>query len=159
MTVCCAGWIGFQYFVNIYMFRAYLGPSSEGKPYVYNNWYLLFFLDDWNSNPIRTTDSHLKRISTNYCIRTVVSPVDRPRYARKMQRLSKYTRNKLCIKLGFVYTLTSNYVQLIVVAYSKLTQYKANWLLYVPLHSASINSTICSRIVISVFYTDLRIQH
>jgi len=33
------------YFVNLYMFRAYLGPSSEVQPYVYNNWYLLFFLD------------------------------------------------------------------------------------------------------------------
>jgi len=34
------------YFVNLYMFRAYLGPSSGGKPYAYKNWYLLFFLDD-----------------------------------------------------------------------------------------------------------------
>ena len=60
-------------FVNLYMFRAYLGPLSGGttvciqqlvltilfrwlsvvqanhqevQPYVYNNWYLLFFLDD-----------------------------------------------------------------------------------------------------------------
>jgi hypothetical protein len=32
------------YFVNLYMFRAYLGPSSGGTTYVYNNWYLLFFL-------------------------------------------------------------------------------------------------------------------
>jgi len=30
------------YFVNVYMFRAYLDPSSGGKPYVYNNWDLLF---------------------------------------------------------------------------------------------------------------------
>jgi len=34
------------YFVNLYMFRAYLGPSSGVKPYVYNSWYLLFFLED-----------------------------------------------------------------------------------------------------------------
>jgi len=34
------------YFVNLYMFRAYLGPSSGGKPYVYNNWNLIVFLDD-----------------------------------------------------------------------------------------------------------------
>ena len=34
------------YFVNLYTFRASLGPSSGGKPYVYNSWYLLFFLDD-----------------------------------------------------------------------------------------------------------------
>jgi len=31
----------FVYFVKLYMFQAYLDPS-----YVYNNWYLLFFLDD-----------------------------------------------------------------------------------------------------------------
>jgi hypothetical protein len=50
------------YFVNLYMFRPYLCPLSGGKPYVYNNWYLLFFLDDcllscfdWISNPTRTT--------------------------------------------------------------------------------------------------------
>ena len=34
------------YFVNHYMFRPYLGPSSGGTTYVYNNWYLLLFLDD-----------------------------------------------------------------------------------------------------------------
>jgi len=35
------------YFINLYMFRAYLGPSSGGTPYGYNSWYLLFFfLDD-----------------------------------------------------------------------------------------------------------------
>jgi hypothetical protein len=36
------------YFVNLYMFRAYLGSSSGGtvQLYVYNNWYLLFLLDD-----------------------------------------------------------------------------------------------------------------
>jgi hypothetical protein len=34
------------YFVNLYMFQAYLGSSSGGKPYVYNNWYFLLFLDD-----------------------------------------------------------------------------------------------------------------
>ena len=30
------------YFVSLYMFRLYLGPSSAGTPYVYNNWYLYF---------------------------------------------------------------------------------------------------------------------
>jgi len=34
------------YFVNLYMFRVYLGPSSGGTSYVYNNWYSLFLLDD-----------------------------------------------------------------------------------------------------------------
>ena len=33
------------YFVNLYMFQAYLGSSSGGKSYVYNSWYL-FFLDE-----------------------------------------------------------------------------------------------------------------
>jgi len=55
------------YFVNLYMFRSYLGPSSGGKPYVYNSWYLLFFLDDcllsWlDWNPTRTTGSYLKKV-------------------------------------------------------------------------------------------------
>jgi len=35
------------YFVNLYMLREYLDTSSGGKPYVYNIWYLLFFLDDY----------------------------------------------------------------------------------------------------------------
>jgi len=53
----------------------------------------------------RSTDSHLQRItSTNCCIHTVVPPDDRPRYARNMHRLTKYTKNKLCIKLVFLYT-------------------------------------------------------
>ena len=34
------------YFVNLYVFRAYISPSWGGKMYVYNNLYLLFFLDD-----------------------------------------------------------------------------------------------------------------
>jgi len=50
---------------------------EEVQPYVYNHWYLLFFLDDYvlswlDSIPTRTTDSLLKRIiSTNCCIHTV----------------------------------------------------------------------------------------
>jgi len=68
------------YFVNLYVFQAYLGPSSGGTNvcidhlvriilfrrlcvvlFGYNNWYLLLFLDncllswlDWN-NPTRKT--------------------------------------------------------------------------------------------------------
>jgi len=52
---------------------------------------LLFFLDDcllswldWNTSPTRTTDTHLKRVSTNCCIHTAVPPDDGPRYARNM---------------------------------------------------------------------------
>jgi len=37
------------------------------------------------SNPTRTTDSHLKRmISTNCCVHAVVPSDDGPRYARNM---------------------------------------------------------------------------
>ena len=43
------------YFVNLCMFQAYLGPLSGGTTF----------------NPTRTTDSHLKRISTKCCIHTV----------------------------------------------------------------------------------------
>jgi hypothetical protein len=75
---------------------------------VYNIWYLLFLVDycllswmNWN----RTTVSHLKRIISTECrTHTVVSPDDGPRYARKTYRLTKYTKNKLCIKLVFLYT-------------------------------------------------------
>jgi len=90
---------------------------QELQLYVYNIWYLLFFIDDcllswldwldWN-NPTRTTDCHLIRIiSTNCCIHTVVPPDDGHRYARNMYMLTKYTKNKLCIKLGFLYTIIS----------------------------------------------------
>jgi hypothetical protein len=61
-------------------------------------------------NPPRTTDIHLlvKRIlSTNCCIHKVVPPDDGPRYARNMYRLTKYTKNKLCIKLVFFNTIIS----------------------------------------------------
>jgi len=43
------------------------------------------FLFGLDSNPKKTTDSHLKRIiSTNCCTHTVVPPDDGPRYARNM---------------------------------------------------------------------------
>jgi hypothetical protein len=51
--------------------------------------------------------SHLNRIiSTSCCINTVVPHDDGPRYTRNMQRLTKYTKNKLCMKLVFLYTIT-----------------------------------------------------
>ena len=84
------------YFLNIHMYRTYLGPSSGGC----TGWI--------GSNQTRTTDSHLKTIiSTNCCIHTVVPLDDGPRYARNMQSLTKYTKNKLCIKLTFLYTIIS----------------------------------------------------
>jgi hypothetical protein len=46
-------------------------------------------------------------ISTNCCIHTAVPPGDGPRYAQNMQKLTKYTKNKLCIKFGFLYTIVS----------------------------------------------------
>jgi len=49
------------YFVNLYMFRAYLGSSSGGTTICPLCW-----LDC--SNSTSTTDSYLKRISTNCCI-------------------------------------------------------------------------------------------
>jgi len=105
------------YFVNLYIFRAYLGPSSGGTAVCTQQPVLIIRLDDcllswldWycSSNPTRTTDSHLKRIiTTNCCIHTVVPPDDGPRYARNMLRLTKYTKNKVCIKLVFLYTIIS----------------------------------------------------
>ena len=84
MAVCFPGWNGL-----VILFR-----------------WLSVVLVGLESNPTRTTDSHLKRIiSTNCCIHTVVPPDDGPRYARNMQRLTKYTKNKLCIKLVFLYTI------------------------------------------------------
>jgi hypothetical protein len=55
----------------------------------------------------RTTDSHIKRItSTSCCIHTVAPPDDGLRYARNMWSLTEYTKNNLCIKFGFLCTIT-----------------------------------------------------
>ena len=45
--------------------------------------------------------------STSCCIRTVVPPDDGPRYARNTWRLTKYSKNKSCIELVFLYTIIS----------------------------------------------------
>ena len=71
------------------MFRAYLDTSSGGTTVCLQQLVLIIlFCPGWvgtSSNPIRTTDSHLKRIiSTNCCIHTVVPPDDGSRYARNM---------------------------------------------------------------------------
>ena len=91
--------------------RAYLGHHQEVQSYVHNNSYLLFFLNNccpgWIGTPIHPS-SRLKRIiSTRCCIHvhTVVRPDYGPRYARNMRRLTKYTKNKLCIKLVFLYMI------------------------------------------------------
>jgi hypothetical protein len=58
------------YIVNPYMFRAYLIPSSEVQPFVYNICYLLFFLDDcllsWLDCPIRPGQQILNGIKIIY---------------------------------------------------------------------------------------------
>jgi hypothetical protein len=72
------------YFANLYMFQAYLGPSSGGTT-IHIERYRRLSVVLFGSNPTRTTGSHLKRIiSTNFCTRTVVPPDDGPRYARNM---------------------------------------------------------------------------
>ena len=47
MTVCCSGWIGIDsnptWKIRFGRIQAH---HQEVQPYVYNNWYLLFFLDD-----------------------------------------------------------------------------------------------------------------
>jgi len=61
----------------------------------------------YSSNPTRITDSHLKRIVSTKCsIHTVAPPDDGSRYARNMYSLTKYTKNKLFIKLVFLDTRT-----------------------------------------------------
>jgi len=53
-----------------------MAHHQEVQPYVYNNWYLLFFLDD--------------------CLLSWLEP-------NQDIRQKKYTENKLCIKLVFLY--------------------------------------------------------
>ena len=53
--------------------------------------------------------NNLKRIiSTNCCIHTVLPPDDGTRYARNMLRLTKYTKNKLCMKSVFLHAEQRN---------------------------------------------------
>ena len=91
--------------------------------------YLLFFLHEcllpcFDSNPTRTPDNHVKRtVSTNCFIHTVVPLDDGPRYARNMQRLTKYTKNKLCIKLGFLYTCYSTFFNYVATIFLLIKRY------------------------------------
>jgi hypothetical protein len=112
------------YFVNLYMFRACLGPSSGGTS-VRIQQLVLIILCIWLSVVLldnRTTDSHLQRIiiigwttdsnlqviiSTNCCIHTVVRSDNGPRCDRNMLMLTKYAKNRLCIKLVSLYTIIS----------------------------------------------------
>ena len=77
------------YFVNLYMFRAYLGPSSGGTTACIQQ-LVLIILFRWLSVVLFGMESNQdsrqssKIISTNFCIHTVVSPDDGPRYARNV---------------------------------------------------------------------------
>ena len=78
------------YFVKLYMFRAYVGPSSGGTTVCIQQ-LVLFYLDGCLlscldcCNPTRTTDSHVKRtINTNCYIHTVVPPDYVPTDSRNM---------------------------------------------------------------------------
>jgi len=117
------------YFINLYIFRAYLGPSSGGTTVCIQQLVLIIFfkmtdsvvLVGLGSNPTRTTDSHLKRIINTNCIHTVVPPDDGPRYAWNMQRLTKYIKNKLCIRLVFLYTSLARYNRYVTINHTRET--------------------------------------
>ena len=92
------------------IFRQPLHVSGVSKPIIrrynrmytatgtYYSFYMTASCPAWIAYPTRTTDSRLKRIiSTSCCIHTVVPPDDGPRYTWNMYRLTKYTKNKLCI--------------------------------------------------------------
>jgi len=97
------------YFVNLYMFRTYLGPSSGGTTVCIQHLVLIVLFRRLSVDQ-DNRESHLKRIIiTNCCIHTVENPDDGPKYARNMSRLTNYTKNKLCIVLGFIYAMTSTY--------------------------------------------------
>jgi len=95
------------YFVKLYILRAYLNSSSGGTIVCIQQLELIILFRWPFSWLVWATDSHIKRISINCCIHTVVPPDDGSRYARNMYRLTKYTKNKLCTKLVFLYTVIS----------------------------------------------------
>ena len=86
-------------------FRHIQAHHQELQPYVYNNWYLLFFQVTVCCPGLIGQPSSKRIISTSCCVHTVVPPDDGPRYARNVQRLTKYSKNKLCIKLVFLHTM------------------------------------------------------
>jgi hypothetical protein len=84
------------------MFRAYLGPSSGGTTVCIQQLVFIIFLDDYLLSWLDLF--HPKRIiNTNCCVHTVVPPDDGHRYAPNMKRLTKYTKNRLYIKVMRLY--------------------------------------------------------
>ena len=73
------------------------------------------------------------------CIHTVVPPDDGPRYARNMYRLTKYTMNKLYIKLVFLYTVASTTYPVASIGICKLS--KTNVLIKSELHEDDVTKT------------------
>ena len=69
------------YFVNIYMFRAYLGPSSGGTTVCIQQLVLIILFRRLLG---QETVIYKRIINTNCCIHMVLPPDDRFRYARKM---------------------------------------------------------------------------
>ena len=108
MTVCCPNNLFLVYFVNLYMFRAYLSPSSGGTTVCIRQLVRLFFLDDcllswldFQSNQ----DNRQSSKNTNCCIHTVVPRDDGLRYPRNMQRLTKYSLLRVrCVSSWFLLT-------------------------------------------------------
>jgi hypothetical protein len=67
------------YFVNLYIFRAYLGQSSGGTTiYIQQMVFIILF----RQLLVQETIIYERTISTNCCIHTVVPPDDAFRYAR-----------------------------------------------------------------------------
>jgi hypothetical protein len=96
------------------MFRGCLSPSPGGTTVCTQQLVLIIvfrrlsvFLVEQSKQDNRQLPK--KIISTNCCIHTAVPPDDGPRYARNMKRLTKYTTNKLCIKLVSLY---NNYLEM-----------------------------------------------
>jgi hypothetical protein len=73
-------------------------------------------------------------ISTNCYINMVVPPDGGPRYAWNIQRLTKYTKNKLCIKLVFLYTTqTPADSRQIGTRFTKMTRTIQEWYHYIQM--------------------------
>ena len=75
------------YFVNLYMFQAYLGPSPIQS----------------NQHNSQSSKKNNKKYQLLYTYS--LSPDDWPKYTQNIYRLMKYTKNMLCIRLVFISTV------------------------------------------------------